>query len=240
MTATSSATGLGERAVTTILVVEDEPSISDIVTTALRHHGYDVTPAHDGQDALRFLTINTYDLVVLDVMLPGVDGFEICERMRQEGNLVPVLFLTARDGQDDRITGFVKGGDDYLTKPFSIDELTLRVTAILRRTQDPHKADQISIADLQLDVSKKHVTRSGETIDLSPTEFRLLHYLMTNANVVLSKAQILVNVWDFAFDGSDNVVELYVSYLRRKIDKGRRPLIHTRRGHGYMLSDSPQ
>ncbi len=170
-------------------------------------------------------------------MLPGIDGFEICRELRSAGSLTPVLFLTARDAPDDRIEGFVTGGDDYLTKPFSVDELVLRVAAILRRTGREAPSDRLVVADLVLDPSAHEVRRAGTPIELSPTEFRLLHYLMVNAGTVVSKAQILVNVWDHDFDVGDNVVELYIGYLRRKVDDGRRPLIQTRRGVGYVLRD---
>lgn len=218
-----------------ILVVEDEPSINDVVTTALRFSGHRVSQADHGLDGLAIAQREHFDLVVLDVMLPGLDGFEICRRLREAGKFVPVLFLTARDEPSDRVEGFVTGGDDYLTKPFSIDELTLRVAAILRRTGPSAPTDLLTIADLTIDPAGHEVRRGGELIDLSPTEYRLLHYLVINANTVVSKAQILVNVWDTAYDGSDNVVEQYIAYLRRKIDDGRQPLIHTKRGAGYVV-----
>jgi two-component system OmpR family response regulator len=166
-----------------------------------------------------------------------MDGFEVCRRLRDTGRFSPVLFLTARDGSDDRIKGFVTGGDDYLTKPFSVDELVLRVAAILRRTGNEAPSDLLAVGDLTLEPAGQEVRRAGVLVDLSPTEFRLLHYLMTNVGVVLSKAQILLNVWDYDYEGSENVVELYIGYLRRKIDQGHRPLIHTRRGAGYVLRD---
>lgn len=220
-----------------VLVVEDEPAISDVVSTALRHHGHAVTTADHGLRGRDLARDGDFDLIVLDVMLPGIDGFEICRELRAAGLLTPVLFLTARDAPDDRIEGFVNGGDDYLTKPFSVDELVLRVSAILRRTGKGASTDQLAIADLVLDPTAHEVRRGGTPIELSPTEFRLLHYLMVNADTVVSKAQILVNAWDHDFDGSDNVVELYIGYLRRKIDDGHRPLIHTRRGVGYVLRE---
>ncbi len=225
-----------------VLVVEDDASISDIVCTALRYQGHSVTGTGNGTHAFDLVADDedAFDLVVLDVMLPGIDGFEVCRRMRRHGVQSPVLFLSARDEPDHRIQGFVVGGDDYLTKPFSIDELVLRVTAILRRARRVGASDVIAVADLTLDESGQEVRRGGERISLSPTEFRLLHYLMVNTGIVLSKAQILVNVWDYEYDGSDNVVELYIGYLRRKLDHGRRPLIHTRRGTGYVLRDEPR
>lgn len=219
-----------------ILVVEDEISISDVVSTALRYQGYAVSQASNGLDGLAMARSSAFDLVILDIMLPGMSGFDVCRRLREAERFVPVLFLTARSDTDDRIHGFVAGGDDYLTKPFSVDELLLRVAAILRRTGGPEtSADLISVSDLTLDVSSHDVLRGFDAIELSPTEFRLLHYLMVNRNVVVSKAQILASVWDYDYEGSENVVELYIGYLRRKIDDGRAALIHTKRGAGYVL-----
>ena len=220
-----------------ILVVEDQPSINDVVSTALRYQGHAVTQTDNGLKGLELATDTSFDLIVLDVMLPGLDGFEVCRRLRDAGRFSPVLFLTAREEPEDRIKGFVTGGDDYLTKPFSVDELVLRVAAILRRTGNEAPSDLLVVGDLTLDPAGQEVRRSGVLVDLSPTEFRLLHYLMINAKFVVSKAQILLNVWDYEYEGSENVVELYVGYLRRKIDDGRRPLIHTRRGAGYVLRD---
>jgi two-component system OmpR family response regulator len=220
-----------------ILVVEDEPAISDVVSTALRHHGHSITTADNGRRGRDLARSGEFDLIVLDVMLPGIDGYEVCRELRTADVLTPVLFLTARDAPDDRIQGFVTGGDDYLTKPFSVDELVLRVAAILRRTGREAPSDRLAVADLVLDPSVHEVRRDGRLIELSPTEFRLLQYLMVNTGNVLSKAQILVNVWEHDDDVRDNVVELYIGYLRRKIDDDRRPLIHTRRGVGYLLRD---
>ena len=220
-----------------ILVVEDEPAISDVVSTALRHQGHAVTAVDHGRKGRDLALADDFDLLVLDVMLPGIDGFEICRDLRRAGSSTPVLFLTARDAPDDRIEGFVTGGDDYLTKPFRVDELVLRAAAILRRTGREASADQVAVADLVLDPAAHEVRRAGQLVELSPTEFRLLHYLMANAGTVVSKAQILVNVWDHDDDVGDNVVELYIGYLRRKIDRDRRPLIHTRRGVGYVVRD---
>ena len=218
-----------------ILVVEDEPAISDVVSTALRYQGHAVTQTDNGRKGFALASETEFDLIVLDVMLPGMDGFDVCRRLRDAGRFSPVLFLTARDQPDDRIKGFVTGGDDYLTKPFSVDELVLRVAAILRRTGNEAASDLLVVGDLRLEPAGQEVRRGGVLIDLSPTEFRLLHYLMVNAGVVVSKGQILANVWDYDYDGSENVVELYVGYLRRKIDSGQSPLIHTRRGAGYVL-----
>ena len=220
-----------------ILVVEDELSINDVVSTALRYQGHAVTQTDNGAKGLQLATETAFDLIVLDILLPGLDGFEVCRRLRDTGRFSPVLFLTALDEPDDRIKGFLTGGDDYLTKPFSVDELVLRVAAILRRTGHAAPSDLLVVGDLTLDPAGQEVRRGGVLLDLSPTEFRLVHYLMVNAGVVVSKGQILANVWDYDFDGSENVVELYIGYLRRKIDDGHRALIHTRRGAGYVLRD---
>jgi two-component system OmpR family response regulator len=220
-----------------ILVVEDEMAIADIVATALRYQGHTVTLVDDGPSGLALATETSFDLIVLDVMLPGLDGYEVCRRLRAAESFSPVIFLTARDAVADRINGFITGGDDYLTKPFSVDELVLRVAALLRRTGGASRPDELRVADLTLEPSGREVRRGGALVDLSPTEFGLLHYLMVNAGTVLSKSQILLNVWDYDYDGSENVVELYIGYLRRKIDDGHSPLIHTRRGVGYVLRE---
>lgn len=218
-----------------VLVVEDEVSINDVVSTALRYQGHAVTQTDHGGKGLQLATETAFDLIVLDIMLPGIDGFELCRRLRDAGRFSPVLFLTALDEPDDRIKGFLTGGDDYLTKPFSVDELVLRVAAILRRTGHEAPSDLLAVDDLTLDPAGQEVRRGGELVALSPTEFRLLHYLMVNTGVVVTKAQILANVWNYDFDGTENVVELYIGYLRRKLDDGHRPLIRTRRGAGYVL-----
>lgn len=220
-----------------ILVVEDEPAISDIVATALRFQGHRVTQIDHGRDGFDEAMSNSYDLLVVDVMLPGMDGFEICRQLRQADRNAPVLFLTARDAADDRVQGFKTGGDDYLTKPFSVEELTLRVDAILRRTGMATSTEILRVGDLTVDLAGQEVRRAGEPVQLSATEFRLLEYLCINQNVVLSKAQILAYVWDEDFDGSENVVELYIGYLRRKIDDEHSPLIHTKRGAGYVMRE---
>lgn len=221
-----------------ILVVDDELAIRDVVATALRYQGHDVTQADDGFRAVTLATEEQFDLIVLDIMLPGIDGYEVCRRLRDGSNFTPVIFLSAKDQTTDRVQGFVTGGDDYLTKPFSVDELILRVAAMLRRTSNGDSADDsLRIANLEVSVAGHRAIRGGETIDLSPTEFGLLHYLMINAGTVLSKGQILANVWDYEYDGSDTVVETYISYLRRKIDDGHEPLIHTVRGVGYVMRE---
>lgn len=218
-----------------ILVVEDEQSIRDVVATALRYGGHTVVEASDGQTGYDLAAASEFDLIVLDVMLPRMDGFELCRRLRDAGRFSPVMFLTAKDQPEDRIKGFVTGGDDYLPKPFSVDELVLRVQAILRRTRPAEPSGVLRVADLTLEPAGQEVRRAGVLVDLSPTEFRLLHYLMTNAGIVCSKSQILNAVWPYDYDGSDNVVELYIGYLRRRIDDGHTKLIHTRRGAGYVL-----
>lgn len=222
-----------------ILVVEDEPAINDIVATALRYQGYQVAQTGNGLQAVSMAAAEPFDLVVLDVMLPGLDGYEVCRRLRDSGGFTPVIFLSAKDQTEDRVRGFVTGGDDYLTKPFSVDELVLRVAALLRRTAGPDDDDDdlVRVADLEISAAAHRALRSGDPIELSPTEFRLLHYLAINAGTVLSKGQILANVWDYEYDGNDTVVETYISYLRRKVDQGRPALIHTVRGVGYVVRE---
>ena len=223
---------------TRVLVVDDEPSISALLTSTLRLVDFQVRTAADGAAALRAAAEFEPDLVVLDVMLPDVDGFEVARRLRSNGRAVPVLFLTARDAVEDRISGLTVGGDDYVTKPFSLEEVVLRIRAILRRCQvdqAPAEAAVLRYADLELDEDAHEVRRSGRRIDLSPTEFKLLRYLLTNAGRVVSKAQILDRVWSYDFGGEGRIVESYVYYLRRKIDNSGPPLIHTVRGVGYAL-----
>lgn len=219
-----------------ILVVDDEPSITDLLGTALRYMGFDVTTAATGFAALEAATKTAPDLVVLDVMLPDLDGFEVCRRLRADRDFVPVIFLSARDAEDDRVTGFVRGGDDYVTKPFSLEELTLRIRALLRRTRpDAERDARLRYRDLELDEDRHQIWRNGEELHLSPTEFRLLRYLLLNAERVLSKQQILDHVWQYDFNGEENVVETYISYLRKKVDAGRPALIKTVRGFGYTI-----
>src|SRR5688572_18678654 len=221
-----------------ILVVDDESSITELLSTALRYMGYEVATAKSGGAALQQASAMSPDLIVLDVMLPDMDGFEVCRRLRADGDFVPVIFLTARDAEEDRVTGFIRGGDDYVTKPFSLEELTLRIGALLRRTKtttDSPAENRLKYRDLEMDEDRHQVWRAGTEVRLSPTEFRLLRYLLLNAERVLSKQQILDHVWQYDFNGDDNVVETYVSYLRRKLDTGREPLIRTVRGFGYTL-----
>jgi two-component system OmpR family response regulator len=217
-----------------VLVVDDEPNIRDLVEVALRFHGFAPVTAATGDEALRQVRAERPDLVVLDVMLPDVDGFEVCRRLRADGHDVPVIFLTARDTPSDTVTGLTLGGDDYVTKPFSIDALVARIRAVLRRTA-PAAEEVLRIADLELDETRWTVRRAGTDLDLSPTEFRLLAYLMRNAGRVLSRDQLLDNVWGWAHSGNSQVVETYISYLRRKLDPLGPPLIHTQRGVGYTL-----
>jgi two-component system, OmpR family, response regulator len=219
-----------------ILVVDDEDDIRDLVSTALRFVGFDVDTAPGGFEALQKATSFLPDLVILDVMMPRLDGFEVCRRLRADGDETPVIFLTARHSGADKVSGFTGGGDDYLTKPFSLDELLARVRAVLKRTRAPGAlTSRHSYRDLEMDEDAHRVWRAGELVDLSPTEFKLLRYLMLNPERVLSKGQILDHVWQYDFDGSGRVVETYISYLRRKIDTVEPKLIHTVRGVGYAL-----
>jgi two-component system OmpR family response regulator len=220
-----------------ILVVDDEPGIVDSVATALRYEGFDVHEAETGRDALKAAETLRPDLMVLDIMLPDLDGLEVTRRLRRDGLRVPVLFLTARDSTEDKIAGLTVGGDDYVTKPFSLAELVARVRAILRRA-GPGGADQHSVlrfADVVLDEESHEVWRAGTPVHLTATEFNLLRYFMLNPRRVLSKAQILDHVWNYDFDGDDNVVETFVSYLRKKLDRLGPPLIQTIRLVGYTL-----
>ncbi|MEU0876994.1 response regulator transcription factor [Lentzea sp. NPDC005914] len=218
-----------------LLVVEDEPSIRELLCASLRFAGFTVSSAATGGEALTAARSEAPDLVLLDVMLPDRDGFEVVRRLRAGGAQVPVIYLTARDGSDDRITGLTVGGDGYITKPFSLEEVIARVTAVLRRTRPGHESEQLTCGDLSLDVESHIVRRGSRVVELSPTEFRLLHYLMRNSGRVLSKAQILDQVWSSDFDGDVGVVESYISYLRRKVDLDEPRLIHTVRGLGYMI-----
>jgi len=220
-----------------VLVVDDEPAITDLLSTALRYMGYQVTTAASGQAALDAVARGSPDVVVLDVMLPDLDGFEVCRRLREQRKFVPVIFLSARDSEDDRVTGFVRGGDDYVTKPFSLEELTLRIGALLRRVRGgpDDGAARLCYRDLEMDEDRHQVSRSGREVELSPTEFRLLRYFLLNPERVLSKQQILDHVWQYDFNGEDNVVETYVSYLRRKLDDVEPRMLRTVRGFGYVL-----
>ncbi len=219
-----------------VLVVDDEVYIRDLVSSALRIAGLEPATASGGEEALRAVEREQPDLVVLDVGLPGLDGFEVCRALRDRGDQVPVIFLTARDAKEDMLQGFTKGGDDYMTKPFSLDELIARVRAVLRRTTrvEP-ESSRLTYADLELDESTMRVRRGDEQISLSPTEFKLLRFLLRHREQVVSKAQILDHVWEYDFDGNASVVENYISYLRKKLDHREPKLIHTVRGFGYVL-----
>lgn len=223
-----------------LLVVDDEEHIVELLSASLRHAGFEVTTATRGADAVRLAQREAPDLVLLDVMMPGLDGFETLRRMRAEGLRMPVLFLTARDAVEDRIAGLTAGGDDYISKPFSLGEVIARIRAVLRRSGAPAPelpTHVLSFGDITLDEDAHEVTKAGEHVELSPTEFKLLRFLMENAGRVLSKAQILDNVWSYDFGGDANVVESYISYLRRKIDTTEPRLLHTVRGVGYVLRE---
>jgi len=218
-----------------ILVVDDEPSIVDAVATALRYEGFQVAEASNGRDALASATSDEPDLIVLDWMLPDLEGIEVGRRLRERGFKTAILFLTARDAVANKVDALRAGGDDYVTKPFSLAELVARVQAILRRTASALPGDVLQYRDLTLDESRHEVSRGDTRIDLTATEFNLLRFFMLNPERVLSKGQILQNVWRYDFNGNANVVETYVSYLRRKLDAGGPPLIKTVRQAGYML-----
>jgi two-component system, OmpR family, response regulator len=221
-----------------ILVVDDEPSIVDAVATALRYEGYDVAEASTGREALDEATRQEPDLIVLDWMLPDIEGIEVGRRLRARGFKSAVLFLTAKDGTEHKVEALRAGGDDYVTKPFSLAEIVARIQAILRRTAGSLPGDVLRFSDLTLDEARHEVFRGETKIELTATEFSLLRYLMLNPRRVLSKSQILQNVWRYDFGGNANVVETYVSYLRRKLDAAGPPLIRTVRQVGYMLEAS--
>ena len=230
-----------------VLVIDDEPNIRELVQVALTFHGCAVATGATGEDALQLAHAYDPDLIVLDVLLPDIDGFEVCRRLRSVANDVPVIFLTARDATADTVTGLTLGGDDYITKPFSVEALVARVRAVLRRTarhrgqlgaeegDDDSSAATLRVADLELDEDHWTVRRAGVPIELSPTEFRLLAYLMRNQGLMLTRKQLLDNVWGWEYAGQSQVLETYVSYLRRKLDPLGPPLIHTQRGVGYRL-----
>jgi two-component system OmpR family response regulator len=219
-----------------LLVVDDEPFLRDAVAASLRVLGFDVITAENGTDALRLARDHPFDLVVLDVMLPDIDGFDIVRRLRRDGSRVPVIFLTARDTQADKVNGLTIGGDDYMTKPFGLEELAARVRTVLRRTR-PEAANgaALTFADIELDQDSYEVRRAGHVIELSPTEFRLLRFFLLNPGRVLTRAQLLDHVWDYDFGGSSTVVATYVGYLRRKLGERGPQVLHTQRGVGYSL-----
>ncbi len=222
-----------------LLLVDDEDNLRSMLEAALRHHGFDVVPMANGRDALDAATTVQPDLIVLDVMLPDLDGFEVCRRLRTEGHHTPVLFLTAKDSTEDKVRGLTLGGDDYLVKPFSLEELVARVEAVLRRSGLTRREDSLlRCADLAMDDDAHRVMRAGVEVALSPTEYNLLRYLLVNQGLALSKAQILDHVWQYDFGGDGGVVETYVGYLRRKVDQTEPKLIHTIRGVGYSLRSS--
>jgi len=221
-----------------LLVADDDPNIVELLSASLRYAGFEVQTATDGGQVLKVAKQFDPDLVVLDVMMPGLDGFDVVRRLRSDGQRVPVLFLTARDATEDKVTGLTLGGDDYVTKPFSLEEAIARIRAILRRTgleQPIGSTARLQCADLELDEDMHEVSKAGEVVPLSPTEFKLLRYFLQNTGRVLSKAQILDHVWNYDFGGEANVVESYVSYLRRKVDNTDPRLIHTIRGVGYVM-----
>ncbi len=219
-----------------VLVVDDEPSIVDVVAMALRHHGYDVATVQTGTAALAQVRDWRPHAMVLDVMLPDMEGFEVARRLSAQRANVPILFLSARDNTTDKVRGLTTGGDDYVTKPFSLEELIARLRNILRRSGAPeHRSSRLTFADLELDDDTREVTRAGRPIELTATEYRLLRYLMLNPRRVMTRAQLLDHVWSYDFGGDARVLETYISYLRKKLDVGGPRLVHTVRGVGYAL-----
>ena len=224
-----------------LLVVEDEPNIRELLATSLRFAGFEVFVAADGASAVMIAEQEQPDLLVLDVMLPDMDGFAVTRRLRENGRHMPIVFVTARDSVEDKVKGLTVGGDDYVTKPFSLEEVVARIRAVLRRTRGDATEDEVlRFHDLELNEDSHEVRRGKRVIDVSPTEFKLLRYLLLNPNRVLSKAQILDHVWDYDFRGEAGIVESYISYLRRKVDAEEPHLIHTRRGVGYVLRLPPE
>jgi two-component system OmpR family response regulator len=218
-----------------ILVVDDEENIRFLVESGLALAGLDTVSATNGREALALVAERRPHLIVLDVMMPEFDGFEVLRRLRESGDKTPVIFLTARDSTEDRVAGLTSGGDDYMVKPFAIAELVARVQLRLTQSGQSTKDSILRCADLELDVEAHRVTRGGATIELSPTEYKLLHILLANTGRVLSRAQILEHVWEYDFDGDSSVVDTYISYLRRKLDSGEQKLLHTIRGVGFCL-----
>jgi two-component system OmpR family response regulator len=220
-----------------VLVVDDEINIAELLQMALRYEGWDIQMAHTGRKAVAAAKEFTPDAIVLDMMLPDYDGMEVLRKVRARSPEIPVLFLTARDSVEDRVAGLTAGGDDYVTKPFSLEEVVARLRGLMRRAgaMDARPNSVITVGDLTLDEDSRDVERDGREIELTATEFELLRFLMRNPRRVLSKAQILDRVWDYDFGGQANVVELYISYLRKKVDAGHEPMIHTKRGAGYVL-----
>jgi len=221
-----------------VLVVDDEVNIAELLQMALRYEGWDITMAHTGRTAVTSAKETSPDAIVLDMMLPDFDGMEVLRKVRAHDPQIPVLFLTARDAVEDRVAGLTAGGDDYVTKPFSLEEVVARLRGLMRRSgaMAERSSSVLRVGDLELDEDSRDVSRAGREIELTATEFELLRYLMRNPRRVLSKAQILDRVWEYDFGGQANVVELYISYLRKKIEPGDdAPMIHTKRGAGYVL-----
>ncbi len=234
----TSLSGAGRSVQTRLLVVDDEPNIVELLSASLRFAGFEVATARSGRDAIERVADFRPDLVVLDVMMPGMDGYSVVRHLRGQGVQIPVVFLTAKDAAEDAVMGLTVGGDDFVTKPFSLEEVVARIRAVLRRTTGTggtQSAAPLRFADIELDDETHEIWKNGEAVTLSPTEFKLLRYLMQNPNRVLSKAQILDHVWAYDFGGDANVVESYVSYLRRKVDTTEPRLLHTVRGVGYVL-----
>jgi two-component system OmpR family response regulator len=235
LVAPETATAAGQNGAR-VLVVDDESNITDLVAMALRYEGFTVQTAATGRGALEAVTAFAPALVILDIMLPDIDGIDVLRRLVAQGRKVPIIFLTARDATEDKVHGLTVGGDDYVTKPFSIEELVARVRVVLRRHNGGDGAsNRLALADLEVDEDAHEVRRAGQVIELTPTEYRLLRYLLLNAGRVLTRAQILDHVWDYDFGGDASVLETYVSYLRRKVDRFEPTLIQTVRGVGYVL-----
>ncbi|MCV7365510.1 response regulator transcription factor [Mycolicibacterium neworleansense] len=224
-----------------VLLVDDEPALTNLVKMALHYEGWEVDVAHNGHDAVAKFDEIEPDVVVLDIMLPDIDGLQILQRVREADGYTPTLFLTARDSVLDRVSGLTAGADDYMTKPFSLEELVARLRGLLRRSSHttPPSDETLKVGDMVLDGASREVTRGGEPINLTVTEFELLRYLMRNPRRALSRAEILDRVWNYGFGGKSSIVDLYISYLRKKVDTDREPMIHTVRGVGYMLRPAP-
>ncbi len=221
-----------------ILIVEDDRKVGAFLQKGLREEQYAVDVCRDGEEALEWASINSYDVIVLDIMLPKKDGFAVCRELRQKGVLTPILMLTAKDSVEDKVSGLTEGADDYLTKPFSFEELLARIRALLRRTQD-YKTKALRVGDLELDPIKRQATRAGKQIPLSGKEYALLEYLMRNKGRVVTESMIVEHVWDMNYEGTSNIVNVYINYLRKKIDsESEVKLIRTIRGHGYTIDES--
>ena len=224
-----------------ILVADDERSLADVITKRLKKEGYAVDTVYDGSSALDYLEATAYDLAILDVMMPGMDGFEALRRYRSGGGDAPVIFLTAKDALSDRIQGLDEGADDYLVKPFSFDELLARIRSVLRRAGGNKRSNILSVDDLVLDLSTGIVKRGERIIELSAKEYAFLKYMMSNEGIILSREMLLNHVWDYSYEGQSNMVDVYIRYLRKKIDaESERPLIHTYRGRGYMIGGADE